>query len=158
MCRSRQVEGIETGAADRLIGQNHPAFTHHRSPQRGKRRGDRPAGQALAVADVAMEQDGAATKAGKRLQSRVAEFAEKDLLRRRDAIGLGFDDAIEDEDIPLGKALAQMIEGAAHAKAEFEDDASRTGDFSSRECNRLPLGDKARNHRVEPAHCSKSLA
>jgi len=82
---------------------------------------DQPAvGGGIAAAAIEMGQSRAGAKLGHGLGQGVAEIAEKHMVARGDAIGMGGDLAVEDEDRPGATDFAQMVKGAAIAKAEFQ--------------------------------------
>ncbi len=60
-----------------------------------------------------------------------------------DAVGMGGDAAVEDEDLPPWENLAQMVVGASVAEAELDHRARDVADQARRRGQAVALGDHA---------------
>lgn len=99
-----------------------------------------------------MGQRDAAGEALARRRQAVAHVAEDEVVAGGNAGGMGRDITLEHVDLPPGQALAQVIEGAAVAKPQFENDPLDAADQGGGMIEAGALRLKAPDGAVEPAH------
>jgi hypothetical protein len=76
------------------------------------------------------------------------DIAEDEMPGFGNAVGMSPDFALKHEDFPAGQALAQMVEGAAVAKAKLEHRPRQGADRLRRQVEAGPLGFQTSNETV----------
>ena len=119
------------------------------------RRPERGAGAAffgVAGASVGMHQNRLAGKAAGGRRHRVAELAEQHLVSRRHAGGMRLDFPVEYVNFAVRAFFAQMVIGAAIAKAAFQNNAGFAGNLSRRPVQTGALRFEAADETIDAAH------
>src|SRR5690606_36487273 len=122
------------------------------------RGGELPARFRVSGADVHVRERRAAAEMLARRDERVAEIADDEMLRRRDAGGVRRHVSIEDVDRALRQKLAQMVVGAAVAETELERRTGQVGDELRGAVEAGALRLEAPYGAVETAHVVRDSA
>jgi hypothetical protein len=135
----RQVQLCPSRIRQFPLADNDPALAHER-----RKKGPNACEQAVAVyglagGEIDMRKRDAAGEALAHPRKLLAHIAEDEMIAVGQAVRVGRDLPLEDENLPVRQDLAKVVEGAPVAEAELQDDAVHTGNQAGRMGEAVPL-------------------